>query len=91
MKRVAIYKDYWGKPNKFDFETYDAQVIVDRLLAYYAINNKGEVRMVHPYQISDIAFRNKINTHFREVMCQEIEQLPEGCWQQVLEELNIKH
>ncbi|MFN8771204.1 MAG: hypothetical protein ACK5Z5_06595 [Neisseriaceae bacterium] len=89
MKRVAIYKDYWGKPNKSDFEIYDAQIIVDRLLAYYTLNNKGELRMVHPFQINDIAVRNNVNTHFREIMCQEIEQLPESCWQQVIEELDL--
>ncbi|MFN8771203.1 MAG: hypothetical protein ACK5Z5_06600 [Neisseriaceae bacterium] len=93
MKRIAIFEAPWwirSEPNKSDFEAYDAHILISKSLSYYAINKNNKVTMIHPYQINDIAVRNNINIKFKEFMCQAIDNLPEYCWQQVIEQLHLK-
>lgn len=90
MKRTAILKDYWRRPTKNDFDTYNAHIIVDRLHAYYILQDDDNLKMIFPYQIDEIAMYNKVDTKFREIMCKVIDDLPEKVWQQLIKELNFK-
>ncbi|MFN8769457.1 MAG: hypothetical protein ACK5Z5_09490 [Neisseriaceae bacterium] len=90
MKRIAVFKNYYGRPTKDDFEANDAHILVDRLLAYHVIKPDGKVRMIHPYQIDEVTIRNNMGGCIEKTMCELINNLPETIWQQIIRELNFK-
>jgi hypothetical protein len=80
-------------PNKYDFEKYDAQILVSRILTCHALKDNDNVSMVHLFEMGAIIRENNVHTfdtHFKEMICKIINDIPEDCWQKVVKGLHFK-
>lgn len=89
-KRIAILNDF-GKftPDISDFKSQNVQILLNRMLTYYAIKNSGAIEMVHPFQFNDITMRNGIEVNIKTIMCKFLENIPDACWEKITIELNL--
>lgn len=91
MSRIAIFEGVGGAfPNKSDFEKYNANILITRMLTFHVLKNNDNVNMLQLCEIEAIARENKVNTHLKEMICRVINEIPENCWQKIIEELHFK-
>lgn len=90
-KRIAILRDLWKiTPTKADFEAYDTYILINQLSMYYALKDDNRAAIVTPYEIDKIAINNNVDTKLQNMMYQLVNNLPEKCWQQVVNQLHFK-
>jgi hypothetical protein len=90
-KRIAIFSDLWkATPTKADFEAYNTYILINQLSMFYALKDDDRAVIVLPYEIDNIAINNNVDTKLKKMMSQLVNNLPEKCWQQVVNKLHFK-
>lgn len=92
MDRIVVLKNYWKlKPEISDFETFNADMIMNRLFMLYALTSCNKVEMVQLCQIDEIAKKynyNDYQAHVESMIYDCIAKIPESCWQNIVKEIS---